>query len=267
MRLPRPSLATPTTMLILKLLLTPCLILAVSLAARVGGHRVSGWLTSLPLIAAPIAAVLLIEQGTDFLVRASVANLVSLPAIAVYIAVFALVARRRGWAASLFAGWASFIVCAIPLSFLPFGPVAGLAMTWVALAVAYRLLPRPEGARIPATVPRIEIAFRMGAAVALMLVITYGAEVFGARVSGALMAFPIGGSVLPAFTRALHGAEATRQLMRGFTLGMFGFPVFVFVLAVGLPHANPVLVFVASLTGVLAVQFLVALATNRGWVR
>ena len=253
-------------MLILKLLLTPFLIYAVSLAARVWGHRVSGWLTSLPLIAAPIAAVLLVEQGTDFVVRASVATLVSLPAIAVYIAVFALVARRHGWAASLFSGWSAFITCAIPLSFLPVGPYAGLAMTWAALAVAYRLLPRPDGARIPVTVPRVEIAFRMGAAVALMLVITYGAEVFGARVSGALMAFPIGGSVLPAFTRALHGAEATRQLMRGFTLGMFGFPVFVFALAIGLSHAHPVAVFAVSLAGVLAVQFLVALATNRGWV-
>ena len=34
-----------------------------------------------------------------------------------------------------------------------------------------------------------------------------GFSYFGARVSGVLMAFPIGGSVLPAFTRALHGVD------------------------------------------------------------
>jgi hypothetical protein len=254
-------------MLLLKLLLTPLLTLAVSLAARAWGHRASGWLTSLPLVAAPIAAVLLVEQGTDFLVKTAVATLVSLPAIAAYILVFARVARTRGWVASLLSGWAVFMVCAIPLSFVPVGPWVGLAMTWVALAAAYRLLPRSNSPRVPVHVPRVEIAFRMAASVALMLVISYGAEAFGPQVSGALMAFPIGGSVLPAFTRALHGVEATSMLMRGFTLGMFGFPLFLFGLAVLLGHVHPVAAFAGGLLGVLAGHFAAAMAANRGWVR
>lgn len=254
-------------MLILKLLLTPLLTLFVSLAARAWGHRASGWLTSLPIVAGPIAAVLLIEQGTDFLVRTSEATLVALPAIAVYILVFARVSRRYGWVASLLCGWAAFVVAALPLSYIPAGAPVGLALTWGALAAAYLLLPRTDAPRVPVHVPRIEIAFRMSAAVLLMLVISYGADLFGARISGVLLSFPIGGSVLPAFTRGLHGVEATTLLLRGFTLGMFAFPMFFFVLALALPAAHPVLAFAAGVLATVAAHSLLGLAANRGWVR
>ncbi len=254
-------------MLILKLFLIPLLTLAVSLAARVWGHRVSGWLTSLPIVAGPIAVVLLLEQGAEFTAQVSVATLVALPAIAVYILVFALVSRTRGWAMSLFAGWAAFVVVALPISWLPANAFGGLALTWLALAVVYRLLPRTQAPRVPAQIPRIEIAFRMVASVALMLAISYSAETFGARISGVLLSFPIGGSVLPAFTRGMHGVEATKLLLRGFTLGMFAFPVFFFVLALALPAAHPVAAFGAGLAASVAMHYLLVLASNRGWVR
>jgi hypothetical protein len=254
-------------LLILKLFLIPLLTLAVSMAARVWGHRVSGWLTSLPIVAGPIAVVLVLEQGAEFTAQVAVATLVALPAIAVYILVFALVSRRHGWAASLLCGWAAFIVVALPISWLPAGAYGGLALTWIALAAAYLLLPKSQAPRVPAQVPRIEIAFRMVASVVLMLAISYSAEVFGARISGVLLSFPIGGSVLPAFTRGLHGVEATTLLMRGFTLGMFAFPVFFFVLALALPVAHPLLAFGGGLAATVAVHYLLVLASNRGWVR
>lgn len=254
-------------MLILKLLLTPLLTLAVSLAARAWGHRASGWLTALPIVAAPISAVLLLEQGVDFLVQTSVATLVALPAIALYILVFARVARRYGWVASLLAGWTAFVAAALPLSQLPAGALGGLAMTWLALAAVLALLPRSQAPRVPVHVPRIEIALRMAASVVLMLAVSYGAETLGARISGVLLSFPIGGSVLPAFTRGMHGVEATTLLLRGFALGMFAFPMFFFVLALALPLAHPVLAFAGGVLGVLAVHALMAQAAKRGWVR
>lgn len=241
--------------------------LAVSLAARVWGHRASGWLTSLPIVAGPIAAILAIEQGAAFLVQTSEAMLVTLPAIAAYVLVFALLARRRGWVASLLAGWLVFVLAAVPLSFVQVNALSGLALTWFSLALVYWRLPRSTAPRVPVIVPQIEIGLRMLAAVVLMLVISYGADSFGPRISGVLLAFPIGGSVLPAFTRAIHGVEATTLLLRGFTLGMFAFPMFFFALAVALPLMHPVPAFGAGILASLAVHFLLALASNRGWFR
>lgn len=254
-------------MLALKLLLTPLLVLAVSVAARLWGHRMSGWLTSLPIVAGPIAAVLWIEQGNDFMVRTSVATLVALPAIGAYLLVFARLSQRFGWLPSLLAGWAAFVAAALPLSTVETNAWGGLAMTWIALAIAYRLLPRTDAPHAPVSVPRVEMVLRVAAAVALMLVITYGAERFGARISGVLLSFPIGGSVLPAFTRGLHGKEATTLLLRGFTLGMFAFPVFFFVLALALPAMHPVPAFALGVAGILAANAVLAQLSRRGIVR
>lgn len=254
-------------LLALKLLLIPLLMLGVSLAARIWGHRVSGWLTSMPLVAGPIVIVLLIEQGPAFVGRVSVAMLMALPAIAAHVVAFAHVSRRFGWATSLLSGWAAFVVAALPLSLLEGSLWLGVVLTWLALALAYALLPRTTAPRGPVAVPRVEILLRVASAVGLMFGISYAADHFGARVSGMLMAFPIGGSVLPAFTRALHGVDASVLLMRGFTLGMFAFPVFFVGLALALPVMHPVPAFAIGLVATTATHALIAQASRRGWVR
>jgi len=253
-------------MLILKLLLTPLLTLGVSLAARVWGHRVSGWLTALPIIAAPIFAILLIEQTLDFCIRMAVATLVTLPGLAAYCVAFRWIAHRAGWIATLLTSWAVFFAVAVPLSRLDVNAHEALAIAWVALFAAWFAIPHPRSPAHPARVPKVEIALRIAAAVGLMLTITYGAQTFGPRTSGVLLSFPIGASVLPAFTRALHGIDASDHIMRGVITGLLPFPIFFYGLAVGLPVAHPVPVFVVSLGSLLAAHFLMVLALRR-WAR
>ena len=250
-------------MLLLKLLLTPLLTLAVSLAARIWGHRVSGWLTALPIVAGPIMAVLILEQGSAFAIDVATGTLITLPALAAYIVAFGYLAQRSGWMTCLLGAWAAFFVTAAPLSMIPANPHTALAAAWAGLGAAYLIVPNPKTRAGPVRVPRIEIVLRVAAAVALMLIITYGAQNLGASVSGLLLSFPIGGSVLPAFTRALHGVDATEHLLRGFITGLIPFPLFFYGLAAGLPHAHPVVVFAAALGAMLASHFLVIVALER----
>ena len=250
-------------MLLLKLLLTPLLTLGVTWAARIWGHRVSGWLTALPIVAGPIMAVLILEQGSAFAIDTAIGTLITLPALAAYIVAFAYLARRRGWLACLLCAWAAFFAAALPLSLVNANAHQALAAAWAGLGIAYLITPNPRTAGGPVDVPRIEIALRVAAAVALMLIITYGARTLGASLSGLLLSFPIGGSVLPAFTRALHGVQATEHLLRGFITGLIPFPLFFYGLAAGLPYAHPAIVFAAALGAVLASHFLVILAFRR----
>ena len=250
-------------MLLLKLLLTPLLTLGVTLAARMWGHRVSGWLTALPIVAGPIMAVLILEQGSAFAIAAAIGTLITLPALAAYIVAFAWLAPRSNWLACLLGSWAVFFSVAIPLSQLGVTAHEALAAAWIGLGIAYRITPDPRTRTGPADVPRIEIVLRVAAAVALMLVITYGAQTLGASVSGLLLSFPIGGSVLPAFTRALHGVDATEHLLRGFITGLIPFPLFFYGLAAGLPHAHAAIVFAASLGAVLGSHFMVMFFMQR----
>lgn len=52
--------------LLLKLLLTPALIAAASLAGRQWGQAVSGWFVGLPLTSGPIAFFVALDQGVGF---------------------------------------------------------------------------------------------------------------------------------------------------------------------------------------------------------
>ena len=254
-------------MLLLKLLLTPLLTLAVSLAARIWGHRASGWLTALPIVAGPIMAVLIFEQGAAFAIDVAIGTLITLPALAAYIIAFGWLAQRRNWLTCLLGAWAAFFATAMPSSMIPANAHEALAAAWVGLGAAYLVTPNPKTRTGPAHVPRIEIVLRVAAAVALMLIITYGAQNLGASVSGLLLSFPIGGSVLPAFTRALHGVDATEHLLRGFITGLIPFPLFFYGLAAGLPLAHPVIVFTVSLGAVLASHFLVIVVVERRRIR
>ena len=250
-------------MLLLKLLLIPVLTVGVSLAARIWGHRVSGWLTAMPIVAGPIMAVLILEQGSEFATQVAIGTLITLPGLAAYIVAFAYIARRRNWLICLLGAWAAFFVSALPLSLIVVNAQQALAAAWAGLGIAYLVTPQPKTRAGPVDVPRVEIGLRVAAAVALMLVITYGAQTLGARLSGVLLSFPIGGSVLPAFTRALHGVDATEHLLRGFITGLIPFPLFFYGLGAGLQYAHPAIVFSAALGAVFAAHFLVILALRR----
>ena len=57
--------------LLLKLIVTPVLIGAASLAGRRWGETLSGWFIGLPLTSGPICWFLAIEQGTGFTATAA----------------------------------------------------------------------------------------------------------------------------------------------------------------------------------------------------
>jgi hypothetical protein len=56
----------PTDTLVLKLVLTPLLIGAASLAGRRWGPAIAGWLVGLPLTSAPVALFLALDLGIGF---------------------------------------------------------------------------------------------------------------------------------------------------------------------------------------------------------
>ncbi len=100
------------------------------------------------------------------------------------------------------------------------------------------LMPQARGVATLTPIPGFEIFLRMACALALATIIMLRAQSFGTCVSGVLMGFPVTASVLPVFTLALHGPEATCRLLSGFTVGLLGFVTFFFVFASLLPPAG-----------------------------
>ena len=60
---------------LLKLILTPLLVGAATIAARRWGQSIGGWFAGLPLTSGPVAVFLAIERGPEFARRAAEATL------------------------------------------------------------------------------------------------------------------------------------------------------------------------------------------------
>ena len=99
--------------LVLKVVLTPALIAAASLAARRWGHAVSGWLVGLPLTSGPIAFFLALERGTSFAAAAAIGSLAGAIGEAAFCVAYAGVAARGSWPPALAAGSVAFAVVAL----------------------------------------------------------------------------------------------------------------------------------------------------------
>ena len=134
------------------------------------------------------------------------------------------------------------------------GPLGG-ALALAELLLAAALLPRARVSTCAPAIPTSEIVVRMAAAIAIAGTVMIGAEMFGPRVSGLLLSFPITASVLPVFTLYLYGPDATIKLLTGFITGLLGFVPYFFVFASLVEPLGPWSAFIGgALASVLSVS-------------
>ena len=220
----------------LKLAAVPAVVWLASWAGRRWGHRVSGLISGLPVISGPILLFVALDAPPGFVAETGWITMAASPAIAVHCLVYAWLARapvasRWHWLLCLLGAWLAYVASAFALSAAVIEGFAGAALALALRLLATAAMPR---ARAPIGIPRIprsEIAIRMLAALAIAATVTLGAQELGSRLSGVLLAFPITASVLPVFTLALYGGEATVRLLSGFVTGLVGFAAYFFAFA------------------------------------
>ena len=95
--------------MLLKLSLVAASVLLSSLAARRFGHAVAGALAGMPMIAAPIMALLLLEHPAAHVRDIALATLACAPAAVLHIVVFARCGTRLPWGACLALSLGAFL--------------------------------------------------------------------------------------------------------------------------------------------------------------
>jgi hypothetical protein len=241
--------------LALKLVLTPALIGAASLAGRRWGPAVGGWLVGLPFTSAPVALFLALDHGAPFAARAAAGTMAGTVSQAAFCVAYGRLARRRGWPVALAGGCVAFAgttaglnTVALPLPPLFLGVVA-------ALGAALGLMPRDVAGRPGAgRLPGWDIPARMVAATAVVLVVTGLAPALGARLTGLLTPFPVYAATLAVFAHRLEGPGPAGQVLRGLLVGLLAFAVFFLVLAGSLEPFGVAAAFGAALAVTLAVH-------------
>ena len=263
------------TVLILKLVLAPLLVVGSSLAGRRWGPSVTGTLVTLPIVAGPILFITYLEHGQRFAARAASASLLGLVSLALFAVVFARLARTRAWPATLLTGWLACLACDLLLSATGLPALAGLGLALAATGLAVRAgsrTPVPQPATQPApTAPSTQPAAQPSAAprppwwdlparaavtAVLVLALTSAAAHLGPALTGVLAPFPIGTSVVAVFALAQGGAPTANATLTGVLRGLPGFAVFCFLVAVLAEPMGGGPAFAVATVGTLAVPLL-----------
>lgn len=263
------------TVLILKLVLAPLLVVGSSLAGRRWGPSVTGMLVTLPIVAGPILFITYLEHGQRFVARAASASLLGLVSLALFAVVFARLARTRAWPATLLTGWLACLACDLVLSATGLPAPAGLGLALAATGLAVR-----SGSRTPTTQPTTQPAptapsaqlsaqssaaprppwwdlpARAAVTAVLVIALTSAAAHLGPALTGVLAPFPIGTSVVAVFALAQGGAATANATLTGVLRGLPGFAVFCFLVAVLAEPMGGGPAFAVATVGALAVPLL-----------
>jgi len=237
-----------------KLVVTPLVIAAATLAARRWGATIGGWFVGLPLTSGPVSVFLALEQGRTFAATSARASILGLIGVAAFCVAYAHAAPHVGPAGCLAAGFAAYAAATLISHAIEGGPWIVLAIVYAVLFAALALMPRVSGPETDAPPPWWDLPLRIVAATSTVLFITTAAAALGPTWSGLLSPFPVFSSVLAAFAHKMSGPAAAVRLQRGVVAGLFSFASFFLVVSL--------LVETRSLTTTYAVATLVALAVN-----
>jgi hypothetical protein len=240
--------------LALKLVFTPALIGAVSLAGRRWGPGVSGWLVGFPLTSGPVAFFLALDHGVRFAAAAAVGSMTGAGAQAVFCVVYGRLARRGRWGWALLAGSLGFAAATVFFQFADPPLVWLVPIVLGALVAALVFMPKVSATSASAPLPRWDIPARMLVTTTLVLLLTGFATVLGPRLTGLLATYPLYGAILAGFAHHLQGSGPATRVLRGLLLGLFAFAGFFLVLALSIESAGIPRAFAAAIAAALILQ-------------
>jgi len=236
---------TPGESLVLKLVVTPALIGATSLAGRRWGQGVSGWIVGLPLTSGPVAFFLVVDHGAAFAAAAAVGSMVGTIAQAGFCLGYGRLAFRVPWPLAFLVGIGVFGVTAV--AFQGFS----LALIWLFPVTIFVLR---IVIRRATPLPSWDIPARMVVTTAIVLLLTGFAPILGPRLSGLLATFPVYASILTVFAHELQGPGPAVQVLRGLLFGLFSFAAFFFVLGLLIVQVGLAPAFGAAIAAALLLQ-------------
>jgi len=240
----------------LKIVLTPALVGAASMAGRRWGPAVGGWLVGLPFTSGPVTLFLALDHGAQFAATVAAGTLAGTLSQAVFCLAYAWIARGRAWPLPLAAGLFGFAASTFVLERLSLGfalicsiVLAGLVIALLAMPVARDVAPVA-----PPALPAWDIPARMIVATVFVVFLTGLAARLGPALTGLLAPFPLYAAILTVFGHHLAGSEAAVKVLRGLLLGLFAFAGFFLVLALTLGRLGMAAAFGAAITIGLAIQ-------------
>ena len=243
----------------LKFLITPMLMLAISLAAKRWGTKIGGLLSGLPVTSALVILFLSLEQGAGFALQAVPGALAGLAAVQMTYLFYFLVTRRVS----------AFIGCVAALAVYAASACLMSLLGWLAASVAVTLLllsliivvTAPKADSAPAKVvplPRWVIPMRMLTATLLLVAITASAQWLGPVASGMLAPIPVIAWPLAVFAHVQGGHQELGAIVRGNAIGAVGVLGFYLAVKASIEQWGPLPSISAAVVLAVVATFLLA---------
>ena len=227
--------------MLVKIFLTPLLILMCLLVARRWGSFVGGVIAGLPLISGPVSFFLTLEQGPAFSAAASYNTLLGVLACTATALIYPrLAALGMPWFVALPAALGGFFGGGMLVLHLPFTHLWAVILSSLApvlvLACLPRITARCEHGHAMTAYVRVPVQMACGAT--LVYAVTEAAHWLGPGWSGVLMFFPVMVCSIVPFAHATLGAAAVVSIFRGIMAGWFGCIAFAVVVMTGVEHLS-----------------------------
>jgi hypothetical protein len=218
---------------LLKLLLTPTLIIAATLLQRRWATLFGGRLVGLPLTAASSLTLLTLREGENFAVQTAIATLSGQLAIAAFCLGYARTALAHRWSIALAIAVCCYVIAALTLSLRQFSLLeleflvpTGLAAT---LSAWPALTPRE------AVSMALELPARVAVATAMTMLVLASATLLGSRTIGLVASFPLFAALFAAHGHHVAGGPVAILSLRPVVVGAFTSSVFFLTIASTLP--------------------------------
>jgi hypothetical protein len=235
---------------LLKLLLTPVILILATQVSRRWGETIGGLLVGLPLTSAPTSLFFFLEQGNAFAARAAVNSILGLIPVAAFCTAYVSAAGRMRWQAAAAAAASAYLAAVYAVSLFsprltgwtglaPQGvPWAAAALVGAVLSLALWALGKAPTEQVNLPVPWWDLPLRVALATGLVVGITAAAGLLGSTWSGLLSPFPVFSFVMASFSHSRGGPAAAGRFMRGVLRGLFGFVIFFVVVSQWIAQAG-----------------------------
>ena len=252
--------------MLVKIFLTPLLILMCLLVARRWGSFEGGVIAGLPLISGPLSFFLTLEQGAAFSAASSFNTLLGVLACTTTALIYPrLAAWGMPWFVCLPAALCGFFGGGWVVLHLPFTHFWAVALSLLSPVLVLAWLPKVAAVCRPghAMTAYVRIPVQMACGAGLVFAVTEAAHWLGPGWSGVLMFFPVMICSIVPFAHAMLGVGAVVSIFRGIMAGWFGCIAFAVVVMTGVEHLPLWLCYVLAPVAALLASALVSLLEQR----
>jgi uncharacterized membrane protein (GlpM family) len=208
----------------LKMVMTAAVVVITSVAVERSGPFVGALIGALPTAAGAAYTILAFEHPPAFIAASAIGSVAINGAVAIFAAVYAVLAQRHGLMVSLGGAGIVWFAIAGALQFVDWTPLSAVALNVAIYAVTIPVSWRFRGSKGPAPFvrTRFDIPLRALTAALVVAVVTAASSRIGSFASGMFAIFPIilGSSIVIMHPRI--GGKATASMMAHVQLPLIG---------------------------------------------